>query len=104
MPRIARQRDASRPFSIGSMNYQSLFASVATRPVRAGVVGVGEFGVSLAARDRRLEHLKISALADLDVARACERLVQALLYVESSAHPPAPVRAQETGHGHPLPA
>lgn len=77
MPRIAPQRDASRPFSIGPMNYQSLFASVATRPVRAGVVGVGEFGVSLAARDRRLEHLKISALADLDVARACERLVRA---------------------------
>ena len=37
-------------------------------------------------------------------ARACERLVQALLYVESSAQPPAPARAQETGHGHPLPA
>jgi len=38
-------------------------------------------------------------------ARACERLVQALLYVESSAQPPAPMRApQETGHGHPLPA
>jgi len=37
-------------------------------------------------------------------ARACERLVQALLYVESSAQPNTPVRAQETGHGHPLPA
>ncbi len=37
-------------------------------------------------------------------ARACERLVQALLYVESSASPPAPPRAQESGHGHPLPA
>ena len=59
------------------MNYQSLFGVAATRPVRAGVVGVGEFGVSLAARDRRLEHLKISALADLDVERACERLVRA---------------------------
>ncbi len=59
------------------MNYQSLFASVATRPVRAGVVGVGEFGVSLAARDRRLKHLNVSALADIDVGRACERLVRA---------------------------
>jgi len=59
------------------MNYQSLFAAVATRPVRAGVVGVGEFGVSLAARDRRLEHLDVSALADIDVDRACERLVRA---------------------------
>jgi biopolymer transport protein ExbB len=38
-------------------------------------------------------------------ASACERLVQALLYVESSAQaPPAPPRAQESGHGHPLPA
>ena len=59
------------------VNYQSLFAAVATRRVRAGVVGVGEFGVSLAARDRRLAHLDVSALADIDVARACDRLVRA---------------------------
>ena len=59
------------------MNYQSLFGAAATRRVRAGVVGVGEFGVSLAARDRRLERLSVSALADLDVDRACERLVRA---------------------------
>ncbi len=59
------------------MNYQSLFSSVAKRPVRAGVVGVGEFGVSLAARDRRLDHLNVSALADIHVDRACERLVRA---------------------------
>jgi predicted homoserine dehydrogenase-like protein len=59
------------------VNYQSLFSSVATRSVRAGVVGVGEFGVSLAARDRRLEHLSVSALADIHVDRACERLVRA---------------------------
>ena len=59
------------------MNYQSLFGAAATRRVRAGVVGVGEFGVSLAARDRRLEHLNVSALADLDVNRACDRLVRA---------------------------
>ena len=59
------------------MNYQSLFAAAATRRVRAGVVGVGEFGVSLAARDRRLERLSVSALADLDVDRACERLMRA---------------------------
>ena len=37
-------------------------------------------------------------------ARACERLVQALLYVESSAQLSTPTRVQETGHGHPLPA
>ena len=59
------------------MNYQSLFGAAATRRVRAGVVGVGEFGVSLAARDRRLERLSVSALADLDVNRACDRLVRA---------------------------
>lgn len=59
------------------MNYQSLFGAAATRRVRAGVVGVGEFGVSLAARDRRLERLSVSALADLDVDRACERLERA---------------------------
>ena len=35
-------------------------------------------------------------------ARACERLVQALLYVESSVQ--QPTRVQENGHGHPLPA
>ena len=40
----------------------------------------------------------------IEKKRACERLVQALLYVESSAQPPTPTRVQETGHGHPLPA
>ena len=59
------------------MNYQTLFAAAAKRKVRAGVVGVGEFGVSLAARDRRLEHLSVTALADIHVDRACERLVRA---------------------------
>lgn len=59
------------------MNYQSLFSSVAKRSVRAGVVGVGEFGVSLAARDRRLAHLDVNALVDINVERACERLVRA---------------------------
>jgi predicted homoserine dehydrogenase-like protein len=59
------------------MNVQSLFSSAAKRSVHAGVVGVGEFGVSLAARDRRLEHLSVSALADIHVDRACERLVRA---------------------------
>jgi biopolymer transport protein ExbB len=34
-------------------------------------------------------------------ARSSERLVQALLYVESAAQPP---RAEEVGRGHPLPA
>jgi len=39
-------------------------------------------------------------------ARACERLVQALLYVESSTQPPIETRgnAPEVGRGHPLPA
>lgn len=67
------------------MNYQSLFSFVAKRSVLTGVVGVGEFGVSLAARDRRLERMSVNALADLDVARACERLVRAGLTLDELA-------------------
>ncbi len=41
-------------------------------------------------------------------ARATERLVQSLLYVESALQPPSqsppPASAPEVGHGHPLPA
>jgi biopolymer transport protein ExbB len=37
-------------------------------------------------------------------ARACERLVQALLYVEASGQPVETRPASEVGRGHPLPA
>src|SRR5215813_9893012 len=85
VPPTEPPQGGSRPlFRARPMNYQTLFAA-ATRPVRAGVVGVGEFGVSLAARDRRLRHLRVSALADLDVARACERLMRAGLAREELA-------------------
>jgi biopolymer transport protein ExbB len=37
-------------------------------------------------------------------ARACERFVQALLYVESASHEAEPASSGEVRHGHPLPA
>ncbi len=40
--------------------------------ISVGVVGVGEFGVSLAAR--RLPRMRVTAFADIDVPRALERL------------------------------
>ena len=76
-------------------------ASGISEALIATAVGLGVAIVALAFYNYL--NVKIG-LINNGFARACERLVQALLYVESSAQPPAPVRAQETGHGHPLPA
>ncbi len=52
------------------MNYEALFAAHAGHTVRAGLVGVGQFGVSLVTQSRRVPLLAVSALCDRDVARA----------------------------------
>ncbi len=77
-------------------------ASGISEALIATAVGLGVAIVALAFYNYL--NVKIG-LINNGFARACERLVQALLYVESSAQPPAPpARMQETGHGHPLPA
>lgn len=52
-------------------------------PVRVGVVGVGEFGASLAIRDRHVAAARVCAFADLDVDQAMTRLLRAGLHRDS---------------------
>lgn len=52
------------------MNYQALFAANAERVVRAGLIGVGQFGASLIARARAIPNLSLPALCDRDLERA----------------------------------
>ncbi|HZY22459.1 MAG: SAF domain-containing protein [Microvirga sp.] len=51
------------------MQFETLFAPVHARPVVAALIGCGEFGMSLIAQSRRMEGLRIRAVADRDVAR-----------------------------------
>ncbi len=52
------------------MNVRALLARAQSRPVRAGLVGVGQFGVSLVTQARRVPGLELPALCDQDPARA----------------------------------
>jgi len=51
------------------MQFETLFAPAHAMPVVAGLIGCGEFGMSLIAQSRRMEGLRIRAVADRDVAR-----------------------------------
>jgi predicted homoserine dehydrogenase-like protein len=51
------------------MQFETLFAPAHARPVVAALIGCGEFGMSLIAQSRRMEGLRIRAVADRDVAR-----------------------------------
>lgn len=59
------------------MNYESLLAGRLTRPVRAALVGAGEFGYSLIARSRVLPTLQVPVVCDRDIARARAALSRA---------------------------
>ena len=59
------------------MNYEALLAGRLTRPVRAALIGAGEFGYSLIARARVLRTLEVPVVCDRDVVRACEALARA---------------------------
>jgi len=56
------------------MNVEALFAAAGERTVRAGLVGVGQFGVSLVTQARRTPRLTIPALCDRDPQRAIAAL------------------------------
>jgi predicted homoserine dehydrogenase-like protein len=56
------------------MQFQTLFRPAAERPVRAALLGAGEFGLSLIAQSRRMEGLRIDAVFDLDPARVGKAL------------------------------
>ena len=59
------------------MNYESLLAGRLTHPVRAALIGAGEFGYSLIARSRVLPTLQVPVVCDRDVARARAALSRA---------------------------
>ena len=52
------------------MNHEILFAPHAGRRLRAGIVGVGEFGASFVFRTARAQGLSVEAAADPDTGRA----------------------------------
>lgn len=59
------------------MQYETLFQSAAERPVRAALLGCGEFGLSLIAQARRTQGLRIIAALDRDPARVGASLAAA---------------------------
>jgi predicted homoserine dehydrogenase-like protein len=56
------------------MQFQTLFHAAAERPVRAALLGAGEFGLSLIAQSRRMQGLRIDAAFDLDPGRVAGAL------------------------------
>lgn len=51
------------------MQFGTLFAVAKERPVVAGLIGCGEFGLSLIGQSRRMDGLSIRAVADRDCSR-----------------------------------
>lgn len=58
------------------MQFQTLFQPAIDKPVRAALLGAGEFGLSLVAQARRMRGLHITAAFDLDPARVCAALAE----------------------------
>jgi predicted homoserine dehydrogenase-like protein len=52
------------------MNFEMLFAGADDKPVKAALIGVGEFGASLIAQGQRMKSLNVRVLCDQDTARA----------------------------------
>ena len=52
------------------MNYERLFAGFGDRVVRAGLIGVGQFGASLIAQANAIPLLSLPAICDRDVDQA----------------------------------
>ena len=59
------------------MQFETLFRAAAERPVRAALLGAGEFGLSLIAQARRMRGLRITAALDRDPARVAAALAAA---------------------------
>ena len=57
------------------MNLQSLFSKAANTPVRIGLVGAGDFGMTMIAQARRFPLLSLKAVCDLNVERAYDDMV-----------------------------
>ncbi len=59
------------------MQFETLFREAAARPVRAGLLGAGEFGLSLIAQAQRTAGLRIVAALDRDLPRVASKLAAA---------------------------
>ncbi len=59
------------------MNYDALFGPYCGQVVRAGVIGVGEFGTTLVAQAQSIAELAVAAVCDRDPARAAAALTKA---------------------------
>ncbi|WP_291296224.1 homoserine dehydrogenase [Elioraea sp.] len=59
------------------MQFETLFRAAADRPVRAALLGAGEFGLSLIAQALRMRGLRITAALDRDPARVAATLAAA---------------------------
>lgn len=59
------------------MNLETIFGKSIDEPVRAGLVGVGEFGTTFLAQARYRRGLSVPVVCDLDVLRAREVLIEA---------------------------
>lgn len=59
------------------MQFQTLFRAATERPVRAALLGAGEFGLSLIAQARRTAGLRIVAALDRDLERVASKLTEA---------------------------
>ncbi len=56
------------------MNFQTMFAAAGDRKLRVGLIGVGEFGATLAAQARAIPRLHLAAFADRDPQRVLDVL------------------------------
>ncbi|MFC7397408.1 flagellar biosynthesis protein FlgA [Chelatococcus sp. GCM10030263] len=67
------------------MNLEAIFGRSADMPVRAGLVGAGEFGATFVAQSRRIPGLTAPVICDRDPERARRALCAAGLAVEDIA-------------------
>ena len=51
------------------MNYQGLFATQLARPIRVGLVGVGDFGATLLDQIQKIPKIEITVICDKDQRR-----------------------------------
>lgn len=79
------------------MQFETLFSAADENPVRAGLIGAGEFGLSLIAQSRLTRGLDIVAVSDRDLDATAERLAAAGIVCGHAASPEAAAALVETG-------
>lgn len=80
------------------MNFMTLFAEAQDRGVRVGLIGAGEFGLSLISQAAHVRGLDIIASVDRDLDQACERISTLGLTVARAPSRSAARTAAASGH------